>query len=85
MCLKKIRIYPDKRARLLDALGLVERLDIEEIDVPIEPTIELAEKTGLSVYDTSYLWLARELRTGLVTLDAAMAKAVAELAIPLPP
>jgi predicted nucleic acid-binding protein len=39
--------------------------------------LELAESTGLTAYDASYLWLARELSAELVTLDGQLAKAAA--------
>lgn len=72
VCRKKIAAHPELRATLLGALGLVERLDIDEIDVPGEPIVELARRTRLTVYDAAYLWLARELRLELVTLDSTL-------------
>lgn len=43
--------------------------------MPIGGVIELAEAEALSVYDTAYLWLARELGCELVTLDRRLAVA----------
>ena len=39
--------------------------------------LELAEATGLTAYDASYLWLARSLGGELVTLDLKLAAAIA--------
>jgi predicted nucleic acid-binding protein len=39
----------------------------------------LAEHFGLTTYDASYLWLARELDAELVTLDRQLAHAAAML------
>ena len=41
--------------------------------------LDLAERTGLTAYDASYLWLARELKAELVTLDRKLAAAEAKL------
>jgi predicted nucleic acid-binding protein len=37
--------------------------------------LDLAEATGLTAYDASYLWLARALGAELVTLDRKLAAA----------
>jgi predicted nucleic acid-binding protein len=37
--------------------------------------VDLAEATGLTAYDASYLWLARTLNAELVTLDRKLAAA----------
>ena len=37
--------------------------------------VELALETGLTAYDASYLWLARQFGADLVTLDKALDKA----------
>lgn len=44
-------------------------LDIEFLEVNKEKTLNLAIKEDLSVYDAGYLWLARELKIPLLTLD----------------
>jgi predicted nucleic acid-binding protein len=38
-------------------------------------SLALAEATGLTAYDASYLWLARSLGGELVTLDRKLAAA----------
>ncbi len=72
VCLKKIGAYPEQRAELLEALHLAERLEIREVDVPMAGAVALAERTGLTVYDSAYLWLARELLADLVTFDVEL-------------
>jgi predicted nucleic acid-binding protein len=42
--------------------------------------LQLAARFGLSSYDASYLWLARELNAELVTLHQHLARAAAGLA-----
>lgn len=41
--------------------------------------IQLAETTRLSLYDASYLWLARHLDVELVTLDEKLQKAAEKI------
>jgi predicted nucleic acid-binding protein len=43
---------------------------VDPIDV-----VALAEESGLSAYDGSYLWVARRLGAGLITLDRQLAAA----------
>lgn len=69
VCLKKIRRYPERRDALLSAYRLLSSLSVDRYGVDAEATILIAEETGLSIYDASYLWLARVLRAELVTLD----------------
>lgn len=69
VCLKKIRLHPERREALLSAYRLLPRLSVDRYGVDAGETLLLAEETGLSVYDASYLWLARSLRAELVTLD----------------
>ncbi len=47
----------------------------------MKEVIALAERSKLTVYDSSYLWLAQSLRAELVTLDAALARAAQRLAL----
>jgi predicted nucleic acid-binding protein len=75
ICWKKIRRHPEKRDALLAALGLADDLEIYEVEVRYGEVVELAEREGLTAYDASYLWLARSLDLGLVTLDRALAQA----------
>lgn len=79
VCLIKSRRHPEKRAMLTAAFKLRGKLTLEEIAVDQDETLELATTTGLTAYDASYLWLARQLGAELVTLDTQLAKAEAAL------
>ena len=74
-CLKKIRASPRERRALLEAFSLLAELSISLEAIDLEETIALAESTKLSLYDASYLWLARALGCELVTLDEKLAHA----------
>lgn len=72
VCRTKIRRHPERRTDLLAALGLLTRIDLQEVEVPPVEVTELSERTGLTVYDAAYLWLARAMGAELVTLDARL-------------
>lgn len=74
-CLKKIRAAPAERQALLEAFSLLDALSISPVTVDLDAAIILAERTKLSLYDASYLWLARTLGAELVTLDDKLARA----------
>src|SRR6185437_14102654 len=73
VCLLKSRQHPG----LMAAFRLRARLGVEEIAVDHGGVVGLAAATGLTAYDASYLWLARELGAELVTLDRKLARAAA--------
>ena len=75
VCLKKIRRHPDRRADLFAALDLLAQMDLQEVEIPPVDVIELAERTGLTIYDAAYLWLSRWLGATLVTLDTRLESA----------
>lgn len=75
VCLVKCRRHPHQREALLTALKLRGRLGVEEIAVDHDAVVELALVTGLTAYDASYLWLARQFGADLVTLDKALDRA----------
>jgi predicted nucleic acid-binding protein len=75
VCLVKTRRHPEQRSALMAAFRLRGRLAVEQIAVQHDSAVELAATTGLTAYDASYLWLARELRAELVTLDRQLARA----------
>ena len=56
-------------------MALRTQMAIEIIPVEHAGIVVLAESSGLSAYDASYLWLARHLGAGLVTLDRRLAAA----------
>jgi predicted nucleic acid-binding protein len=68
-CLKKMRSHPDQRQGLIMAFGMLARMEVGIIEVDQDEALVLAELLGLSAYDASYLWLARETKSELVTLD----------------
>jgi predicted nucleic acid-binding protein len=72
VCVTKIRRYPDQESALLEAFSMFGALDIELVPVPCGDLVPLARETALTAYDASYLWLARELRADLLTLDHAL-------------
>ena len=75
VCLTKIKRQPTQRDALRAAFRLRPRLKIEVVAVDHVATLELAEATGLTAYDASYLWLTRSLGGELVTLDRKLAAA----------
>jgi predicted nucleic acid-binding protein len=77
VCLIKMRRQPGAREASRAAYGLAQRLNIEIVAVDYAATLDLAETTGLTAYDASYLWLSRVLGAELVTLDRALAVASA--------
>lgn len=72
VCLVKIRRRSAPRDILLAALAM-PGLRVETVTVDHRGLVPLAEATGLTIYDASYLWLARELGADLVTLDRELA------------
>ena len=75
VCLTKIRRQPSQRDALRAAFRLASRLRVETVAVDHAATVDLAETTGLTAYDASYLWLTRTLDAELVTLDQKLAAA----------
>jgi len=79
VCLKKIGSNPEKRAVIMTQFAGWGQLGIELVEVDHQAVPPLAESFGLSAYDASYLWLARQLGAELVTLDRQLAQAAAAL------
>jgi predicted nucleic acid-binding protein len=79
VCVIKARRNPEQRAELAAAFRLRTKFGVEEVAVDHDGVIELAAATGLTAYDASYLWLARQLGAVLVTLDQHLARADAAL------
>lgn len=75
VCLNKMRRQPAKRDAIRAAFRLANRLKVETVAVDHAAIVDLAETTGLTAYDASYLWLARSLDAELVTLDRKLAAA----------
>lgn len=79
VCLKKVVAHPELEARLMSAFDLLARFAIDTVQIDYLATVTLAKEAGLSTYDASYLWLAKELKGELITLDDRLAKAVDSL------
>ncbi len=75
ICLKKIKKHPELRERLMAAHGLFYKMEMSYPAIEMTEVIGLSEKTGLSTYDASYLWLAQSLEAELITLDKELEKA----------
>jgi predicted nucleic acid-binding protein len=74
---KKIRDAPADAPKILAALNkaLEPRRGIEWHDVDYPGVVLIAQETGLSIYDATYMWLAGWLGADLVTLDERLANA----------
>ena len=48
---------------------------VEEMIIDHDGALDLAARTGLTAYDASHLWLARQLGAELVTLDRRLERA----------
>ncbi len=57
------------------AMAVFVTMPIDLHPVPPEALPALARAARLTAYDAGYLWLARELKADLVTLDSALEKA----------
>lgn len=75
ICLTKLRRHPAQREVILRGFALRERMAVEIVAVDQGEVLAMAEGSGLTAYDASYLWLARRLGAGLVTLDRQLAAA----------
>lgn len=58
--------------------------DIARHATEVEPQFALAQRYGLSAYDSAYLWLAAELRAPLATFDDKLAHAARKHLASLP-
>jgi predicted nucleic acid-binding protein len=76
-CVINARRAPEKEHVFFQALEMYYRLAIPLRDVDIEGVFNLAQRTGLTSYDASYLWLAQHHNAELVTLDKRLMKAMA--------
>jgi predicted nucleic acid-binding protein len=79
ICLRKIKAHPAQRDQILSAFMMGGKLAIEIVEVDHWAVVNLAEETGLTTYDASYLWLAGYLKGELITLDGKMQRAAKSL------
>jgi predicted nucleic acid-binding protein len=69
----KILRSPSDAEAIRQSLALAFRLDLHWLDPPILDVFQLALTTNLTVYDASYLFLARQLNVPLVSFDKRLA------------
>jgi predicted nucleic acid-binding protein len=79
--IRKLRKHPDQATLIREGLARALSPDFAIFwsDVDATPVLDLAETTGLTAYDASYLWLARHLGAELVTLDTELAAAASRV------
>ena len=77
VCSKKMVRYPADRKTIFEQFVDSCRVPVDLHDVDFPEVVELAHRHNLTAYDASYLWLARHLDVGLVTLDEKLGKAAA--------
>jgi predicted nucleic acid-binding protein len=77
VCLKKMRRHPDRRDALVVAFGMLDRMEVDIVEVDHDEMLGVAERIGLTAYDASYLWLAHRTGSELVTLDRQLEAAAA--------
>lgn len=75
-CCKKCRRHPEFAAQLRQAFASLTEFDLQLQEVEPVGVQALAEVSDLTYYDAAYLWLARRLRTRLLTLDRRLAGAI---------
>ena len=71
---KKIELLPQRREFIVTALQRFLNLNIDLREVDCQRVVELATLTGLTAYDASYLFVARELGMPLLTFDRQLAR-----------
>jgi predicted nucleic acid-binding protein len=75
---KKCRQYPDQAPQIVRAivLALEASRGLTLIDPNPSDVVVMANATGLTAYDASFLWLAGFLEADLVTRDRALSAAL---------
>ena len=61
VCIKKMRRQPDQRDALRVAFGILDRMEVGIVEVDHDEVLGLADRSGLTADDASYLWLARRM------------------------
>ena len=70
----QIARFPQQRETFFDYFREFLALNIDLREVDCQRVVELATLTGLTAYDASYLFVARELDMPLLTFDAQLAR-----------
>lgn len=71
---KRIERFPQQGEIIANSLQEFLTLNIALREVDCQRVVELATLTGLTAYDASYLFVARELGMPLLTFDAQLAR-----------
>jgi|SRR5579864_528309 len=74
-CWKKLRRHPELELEVLAAYARFASLGVRHLEVNLAAVILLAAASRLSVYDATYLWLARALGVELISLDRRLLQA----------
>ena len=75
ICVTKMRRVPSDSDWLVARFARRRVMKVETMEVDHSAVLALAQRTGLTGYDASYLHLARTLEVELVTLDRQLAEA----------
>lgn len=70
---RKATATPQQAQIILDDLRDFLQFHIQRLDVDYPQVVDLALLTGLSTYDASYLYLARQMNLPLITFDRQLA------------
>lgn len=79
---KKCLAHPERAVAIRTALDLALALDVHWVEVDFPAVLQMSLDTGLTAYDTAYLYVARALRATLVTFDERLARAAGFSAAP---
>ena len=74
IAVKRIELFPQRQELILESLQTFLRLNVQLQDVDYRQVVDLAALTGLTAYDASYLYVARELGLPLITFDMQLAR-----------
>jgi predicted nucleic acid-binding protein len=85
LAVRRKRITAETRGQAFDRIGALPlEQDSQGAERVWTDCIALAEKHGLSLYDATYLELAKRLRKPLATLDTRLAQAAQQAGVPSP-
>ena len=71
---KKLESFPQRQEHILESFRTFLSLEVSLTDVDYRQVVDLAVLTGLTAYDASYLYVARELNLPLITFDMQLAR-----------
>jgi predicted nucleic acid-binding protein len=75
VAVRKIQLYPGQADGIRKSASLLDRLEIDYVQVPATALIESAASSDLTSYDAAYLYLSGELGLPLLTLDRGLNEA----------